>query len=527
MNFLFAVTDEPGHFRHFSVLPILSYMLGKNVINDSNVKLIFGLKLRQLRQEKRMMLTDLSKVSGISISYLTEIEKGKKFPKADKIASLAEALGVSYDWLISLQMKQSLAPVSKLLQSKILHELPLDVFGINRAELLELLSAAPVKLNAFLTTLIELSRNYGLKIEDFYFSALRSYQEMQENYFEDIELAVEDFVRKHQLNFLRPLEFNRLREILSKDFNYTIYDDGLSAQPELSSLRSVLLPGKSPRLLLNKDLSDTQRAFIFARELGFQTLHNINQRSNTSPPVEVDSFEQVLNNFKGSYFACALFLNKDVLIPRLQMFFTQRTFQPETLLDLIDEFHASPEIFTHRLTNVLPRFFGIQELFFLRFSNKSGSEDFELTKEMHLSGLHDPHINMQHEHYCARWISINVLKELSSQLRSGTYTRPICKAQRSKYIGTDKEYLIISFAKPAIERSEMNNSISIGLLLTDQMKKKVRFWNDPSIPIRIVGETCERCAAHNCLERKQQPLVHMKSQKIENIKLAVRAIADQ
>lgn len=502
-------------------------MLGKNLINDANVKLIFGLKLRQLRQEKRMMLTDLSKVSGISISYLTEIEKGKKFPKAEKIASLAEALGVSYDWLISLQMKQSLAPVSKLLQSKILHELPLDVFGINRAELLELLSAAPVKLNAFLTTLIEISRNYGLKIEDFYFSALRSYQEMQENYFEDIETAVEDFTQKHSFNFHKPLDFQKLKHVLEQFYQYQIHDDGLSTQPELDSLRSVLLPGKPRRLLLNKNLNEAQRAFIYAREIGFQVIPNLNHRSNTSPPVEIESFEQILNNFKGSYFACALFLNKDVLIPKIQSFFTHRIFQPQILLDLIDEFKASPEIFTHRLTNLLPRFFGIQELFFLRFSNRNGSDEFELTKEMHLSGLHDPHINMQHENYCGRWVSTNVLKELSQQIATGQYQRPICRAQRSKYIGTDKEYLIITFAKPMLNGSDMNHSISLGLLLTDQLKKKVKFWNDPSIPIRMVGETCERCPATDCAERKQKPLVYMKAQRIENIKLAVRAIADQ
>ncbi len=501
--------------------------MGKNVINDANVKLIFGLKLRQLRQDKKLLLSELSKMSGISISYLTEIEKGKKFPKADKISSLAEALGVSYDWLISLQMKQALAPVSKLLQSKILHELPLDVFGINRAELLELLSAAPVKLNAFLTTLIEISRNYGLKIEDFYFSALRSYQEMQENYFEDIEIAVESFVQKHGIDFLKPLNPQTVRAILEQEYNYEIIDDGLSAQPELQSLRAVTLPGKPPRLLFNRNLSETQKTFIIAREIGFQCLENINHRSNTSPPVEVDSFEQVLNNFRGSYFACSLFLNKDMLIPKLQLFFSQRNFQSEMLLDLIDEFNASPEIFTHRLTNVLPRFFGIQELFFLRFTNENDSKDFDLTKEMHLSGLHDPHMNMQHESYCRRWISINILKELTRQIKDQSFTRALCRAQRSKYIGTDKEYLIISFAKPVYENSNSNNSISVGLLLNDQVKKKIRFWNDPAIPIRMVGETCERCQATDCAERIQLPLQFMKMQKIENMKLAVKAIADE
>jgi len=501
-------------------------MLGKNVINDSNVKLIFGLKLRQLRQDKKLLLTEVSKLTGISVSYLTEIEQGKKFPKAEKIASLADALGVDYDWLISLQMKKGLDPVSKLLQSKILHEFPLDVFGINKNELIELLSGAPVKLNAFISTLIEISRNYGLRIEDFYYSALRSYQEMQENFFGDIEQAVEDFIRIHDGFAKPPISLAQALEILHSNYHYQIFEDGLSNQPEIGNLRAVLLPGQPSRLLFNRNLSEIQKTFIVAREIGFLFL-NINHRSSTSPAVQVDSFEQVLNNFKGSYFACALLMNKDLLVPRLQMIFNNRVFDPLQFHTLIDDFGVSPEILLHRMTSVLPRFFGIQELFFLRFSHQQGSDEFELTKELHLSGLHDPHMNMQHEHYCRRWVAIHILQELSRQVHYGTYTKPVCKVQRSKYIGTDKEYLIISFAKPSMQGSDIHNSVSLGLLLTDQMKLKVRFWNDPAIPIRMVGETCQRCAASDCAERVAKPLVYAKSQKIENMKIALRALAEQ
>ena len=501
-------------------------MLRKNVINDSNVRLIFGIKLRQLRQDKRLLLTDLSKRSGISVSYLNEIEKGKKFPKAHKVAALADALGVSYDWLTSLQMKQSLAPISKLLQSRILHELPLDVFGINSGKLLELLSAAPVKLNALLSTLIEISRNYGLRIEDFYYSALRSYQEMQENYFEEIEIAVEEFARVNDIDRHEPVPLEKLKAVLTSQYGFQIIEGGLSLQPELQSLKSILLPGRPSRQLLNENLTDNQKTFIIAREIGFQYL-NIYERSNTSPPVHVDSFEQVLNNFNGSYFACALLLSKDQLIQKLQRLFENRNFDPATLLSTIDEFRVSPEIFAHRVTNVLPRFFGIQELFFLRMSNEKGTDVFELTKEMHLSGLHDPHMNMRHEHYCRRWIAINILKDLNKQLEKPGYTAPRCKAQRSKYFGSDKEYLIISFANPSQSNSLVNHSVSIGLLLTDSMKKKVRFWNDPSIPIRMVGETCERCPATDCTERQTAPVEYLHSQRIENMKFALRALAEE
>ena len=44
------------------------------------IKLIFGLKLKQIRTDKGLSLFGLSKLSGLSKSYLNEIEKGKTTP---------------------------------------------------------------------------------------------------------------------------------------------------------------------------------------------------------------------------------------------------------------------------------------------------------------------------------------------------------------------------------------------------------------------------------------------------------------
>src|SRR5688572_19823329 len=183
-------------------------------VDESHIKLIMGLKLKQLRTEKGMSLAELATATGISTSYLNEIEKGKKFPKADKIATLAAALEVSYDWLVSLKMNKKLAPVAEILQSRIMKELLLDVFGIDKSQLLDLLSRVPVKLNAFLNTLIEISRNYGMRVENFYFSALRSFQEMHENYFEEIEIDVDKFAEANHIDVAKAVESDQLLNIL-------------------------------------------------------------------------------------------------------------------------------------------------------------------------------------------------------------------------------------------------------------------------------------------------------------------------
>jgi transcriptional regulator with XRE-family HTH domain len=500
-------------------------MKKKSNLNESNLKLIFGLKLKQLRTEKSLSLQQLADAAGLSVSYLNEIEKGKKYPKAEKIAGIAEALDVSYDWLVSLQMGKQLAPIAKLLQSKFLNELPTEVFGIDKSQLFELLSSAPVKLNAFINTIIEISRNYGMRVEDLYFSTLRSYQEMHDNYFEEIEQAVEAFSKQHRLDPAKPITAESIKEILEKEYHYRIEEDGLSKQPELKELRSILIPGKQPTLLLNKNLSKTQRAFILGREAGFMFM-NITERSTTTSWVSFDSFDEVLNNFKGSYFSCALFLNRTNLVEFLKETLAEKTFSVQPFQDLMDRYEVSPEILLHRLTNILPRYFGINELFFLRFSTQQGSEEYELTKEMRLSGLQSPHSSMLNEHYCRRWVSITVLQDLAREAKAGTYTQSLCRVQRSRYIGTDKEYLIISFAKPIVFGSEKHNSVSIGLLITDQLKKKIKFWNDPQIPVRMVSETCERCIATDCKERVEKPLHINQQQRIENMKMALGALGE-
>ena len=62
------------------------------------VKLIFGLKVQQLRKERQLSYQQLSEKTKLAISYLHNIEKGKKYPKADKIMALADALDSDYNY---------------------------------------------------------------------------------------------------------------------------------------------------------------------------------------------------------------------------------------------------------------------------------------------------------------------------------------------------------------------------------------------------------------------------------------------
>lgn len=162
-------------------------------MQEDYIKLIFGLKIKQIRTAKDLSLFKLSKITGLSKSYLNEIEKGKKYPKTDKIILLAEAFDVPYDELVSLKLDKNLAPVAEILQSNLLQEIPLELFGIEERDLIEIISNAPMKVNAFISTLIEIGNNYNLTRESFFLASLRSFQEANDNYFPEIELAAKNF----------------------------------------------------------------------------------------------------------------------------------------------------------------------------------------------------------------------------------------------------------------------------------------------------------------------------------------------
>src|SRR5690606_9909283 len=48
--------------------------------NTAHLRTMFGIKLSRLRDARRLTLSALAGQAGVSISYLAEIEAGKKFP---------------------------------------------------------------------------------------------------------------------------------------------------------------------------------------------------------------------------------------------------------------------------------------------------------------------------------------------------------------------------------------------------------------------------------------------------------------
>ncbi|MEM1326333.1 MAG: helix-turn-helix domain-containing protein [Bacteroidota bacterium] len=484
-------------------------------------KIVLGLKIRQLREDQGFSASEMSKKAKISTSYLNEIEKGKKYPKPQKLKLLSAALGVDYNRLTNGKLPPNFEPILRLLESNFLNDLPLDLFKIDLPKVVELIADAPAQVGAFISTMVDLSQNYALQRESFYFAALRSYLELHDNYFEEIEAAVRDFVTQYNIPTEPPIPAAQLAQILSETYKYKIIEGGLDDYAELAKFRSVMLP-KSKQLLLNSRLTDHQRAFQFGKELGFQFL-KIKERAFTSSLLRPGSFNEILNHSKSIYFAVALLMNEDQVVNDLTSFFKQATWQPDALLTIMQKYSASPEMFYHRLTNILPRAFALNDLFFIRFLHRPAKNHFEVDRELHLDDRRYPHRNELNEHYCRRWIGLSSLNQLPEEATTD-YQFYI---QRSRYFETADEYLCLTIARANYPGQKTNVSVTLGLRIDNHLKQTIQFWDDSTIPVRIVNKTCERCPIMDCRERVASPVIVEKREKSRRIEQVLEALSSK
>lgn len=491
-----------------------------SMIREENIRIIFGLKIKQLRQEKKRSQLELAKLVRLSPSYLNEIEKGKKYPKADKIVAFAEVFGVSYDELVSLKMLGPLAPLTDLLHSNLITDLPLNIFGFDLGKMVESLPNSPVKVGAFISTIVEIARNYEQQKERFYFAALRSYQELYNNYFEEMEAGCDIFVQKFNLDTSKPFHYENAKEILTEKYNYLVEEYSLEEYPELESNRYVYVPGKdNHKLLLNPKLNTNQRLFVVGRELAFNIL-KVQKRSPISMLVEVNSFDHILNNFLGTYCAAGVLINRDRLVNDLTQIFQNKEWDDQQFLSLLAIYKVSPEVLINRISGVVSHLMEIKDLFYLRFQHNLETDKIELTKEIYLGTATNPDI-LETASHCRRFVGIKLLKQFQQNQEKQQLNDPIIAAQITQNISTEEEYFCISIARDMAPTPKANSSVTIGFKINTNFKRKVNFWNDRNVEQTLININCESCALENCAERVAEPTDILKQQEAQKVKDAL------
>jgi transcriptional regulator with XRE-family HTH domain len=487
-----------------------------------NLRFILGLKLRSRRQEAGLSLKQLAGRSGLSISYLSEIETGRKYPKPDKLLLLADALDLAFDDLVSLRVSEDLLPLKEAFSSSLLQEFPFELFGIEPEGLFALLADDPGKVGALIRAFVEVGRAYDVQVEQFLLAGLRSYQQLHSNYFDDLEREAAAF--RHALGWREsgPLTPSLLAKTLRQRWGYEVEQKTLAEHACLGDLRSVFVDGPRPRLLLNARLLPRQKAFVLAREIGYRQL-GLAARAVTSSWLEADSFEQLLNNFRASYFAGALLIEADSLSRDLERVFAAPRWRARALRGLLRRHGATPEMLFYRLTELVPQRFGLREIFFLRLTRQPGSDSVRLTKVFNMSRVPVPHGISLGEHYCRRWPAFDLLADLAGGADGEDPERPLVGVQRSTFLDQQAEFFVFSMARPLVLSPGYHSCVSLGFLLDDDFRARVRFWDDAEIPRVAVNLTCERChlAAAECAERVAAPVLSRRRGEQQRKRLAL------
>jgi len=473
-------------------------------MDQETVQIIVGMKVNDYRTKKGISLKDLAQQSGLSTSYINEIEKGKKFPKIEKMIQLAKGLDVPYETLTSTRLEGDLAPLNNVLHSPMIQEFPFYLFGTSARELIQLMGSHPQEMDILARMLTELGRKYDVGMDHFFHTALRCYQMIHNNFFPDLEAFADQFRKQVKLGNKDLVTHEHMRQALISGCRWKLVEKAPEELPEnLRSQRCFVLP-KRNELWLNRRLTSAQRGFVYARELGYH-LMQVKDRSLTSPTLRVGNFAHVYDNFRASYFAGALLIPRRRFQLDLKRIFAMESWADarETLLNLTTTYGVTPETLFYRLSELIPQFFRTKNVHFTVFSKPAGATQVRLEQQLNMSQLHIPNGTGLNENFCGRWLSVTQLHVLEKHEGGGA----ILAAQRSKFLSFGTEFFCMTVAYRGTLRPGTLFSATVGFPLNTALKGTVKFWADDAIPFRELGQTCERCplTPEQCVERQAPP----------------------
>ena len=114
-----------------------------------------------------------------------------------------------------------------------------------------------------------------------------------------------------------------------------------------------------------------------------------------------------------------------------------------------------------------------------------------------------------------------MIKQLRTQLRIKKKSTILAGGQISQYYSTGEKYLCLTIAFPNVSNPGESISVTIGFNMEDDLHRKIRFVDDPSLKTRIVNTTCERCEWLDCEDRIAPPAQVEKDQNREEILTAL------
>ena len=98
---------------------ITTYFLGGLLMSKNTVYEKIGKRVKEAREKSGMTQADLSEKVGVSVTYISSIERGLSFPRGEVLVGILNALNVSADFVFCDVVNGSLKQKSGLLYDMI------------------------------------------------------------------------------------------------------------------------------------------------------------------------------------------------------------------------------------------------------------------------------------------------------------------------------------------------------------------------------------------------------------------------
>lgn len=471
-------------------------------VNQTIIRFILGIKVRKHRTEKGYSLDDLSKISGLSRSYINDIEQGKKYPQADKMFALAQSFNISYDDLVSLKLDGEYAILNEMFLSNRLEEIPLSAFGLDEETLFQMFTKTPKKAQLLLNNIINLSLTQGLSRKNFLTSASLSYKETYSNHFEHVETEAQEF-RKDFLQSNTKLDLNNLIIYLKEKYNITTIDE-----PRLNNLfgvDSVLVNNKNI-LLLHPSSSYYERKSAILKEIYYRR-KNIKKRMDYAPAVDYEDFNMVLNEMFAKNFALAALMNWNDFKTDLQKIFAQKSWPAELYNKIKIKYDVDDVMVIRRMGNLLKKEFGFNKYTITNIGKRKDSDRYEF--QLELKFLEHTRPYRKHRNFCRKGIATSIVRDNIKNPDSGKFH---VQTVRLNVNGFELVFFeITAYINSLVHQTD--KSINLMVLMNDAVKEKIHFLN--SLPAAHNGIVCESCSLPDCEFRDSEPTIIKEQEEIK------------
>jgi XRE family transcriptional regulator, fatty acid utilization regulator len=367
--------------------------------------LVFGQRLRHLRQQRGLTLSELGVRVGRQPPYLSRLENGKREPTLSLIGALAKALDVTPGELLDPTPPSRRAELEVALEraqtDPLYRRLGLPPFPLSRKvsdEVLEHVLALYSELrraSAIRAQTPEEARKHNAE--------LRAMMRKRDNYFADIESAARDALSAVDYDGIGHLTA-RVIDDLASHFGFEVravahLPSGLRSLADLRAGRLFVHERERVGTLMSRS--------IVAQSLGHFALGH-------SDPSSFGEFLQ--QRVEANYFAGALLVPESAAVNYLQR---GKQAHDLSIEDLSEHFFVSYEMAAHRFTNLATRHMGIAT-HFLRSDDQG-----VIWKAYENNGVpfpSDPDGAIEGQRVCRRWGTRRVFASDQRRTARSQYT---------------------------------------------------------------------------------------------------------